>query len=281
MEEKDSIKDLFQEQLSQLETPVRPEIWASISSSIAGSTAATVSTGMSLLAKITIGITLAASVTGTVFYLTKEEAKPTTIKNEETQKVQFQTEKTDKTQTQKSEDKTVENQSTPQNNRNSLLETANLSTSNSTKVTEKQTIINPISITEIAPIKKATSEEVKTPKLVEEEHVSTQKKEATPIIEKLPEQSKLQFNLPNIFTPNGDGNNDYLKIEIENVSEFVIVVLDTKSNVVFKSEDPDFKWEGTDLQGDKLPAGNYLYYVTAKDQAGKPVTKYSALTIKY
>jgi hypothetical protein len=63
MEEKDSIKDLFQEKLSQLETPVRPELWSAVSSSIATTSTVATASEMSLLAKITIGITIAASVT--------------------------------------------------------------------------------------------------------------------------------------------------------------------------------------------------------------------------
>ena len=130
-----------------------------------------------------------------------------------------------------------------------------------------------------------TKEEVKAPKNNPKVETSTSAQNQEPkqnvATEKLPEESKLQFKLPNIFTPNGDGNNDFLKLDIANVTEFVIVILDAKSNVVFKSEDADFKWDGTNLNGDKLPIGNYIYYVTAKDLEGKAVTKYSSLTIKY
>ena len=130
-----------------------------------------------------------------------------------------------------------------------------------------------------------TKEEVKAsknnPKIETSTPAQNQEPKQNVAVEKLPEESKLQFKLPNIFTPNGDGNNDYLKLDIDNVTEFVIVVLDAKSNVVFKSEEVDFKWDGTNLNGDKLPAGNYIYYVTAKDLEGKAVTKYSALTIKF
>jgi len=57
--------------------------------------------------------------------------------------------------------------------------------------------------------------------------------------------------LPNIFTPNGDGQNETLQIQWGNtaVEDFSIVVLDAKNNVVFKSDRPDFNWDGTDLGG--------------------------------
>jgi gliding motility-associated-like protein len=285
MEEKDSIKDLFQEKLSQLETPVRPELWSAVSSSIASSSAVATSTGMSLLAKITIGITIAASVTGTVIFLSKDETKETP--KIEVQKANKQQEsKSNPTENKVENNSTVStfNNSNPVNrdSENTTTATNNIfesiidnSTSNNTSLME-----GPISYAQIE-----TKEEVKSPKNNPKVETSTSAQIQEPkqyvASEKLPEESKLQFILPNIFTPNGDGNNDYLKLDITNVTEFVIVILDAKSNVVFKSEDIDFKWDGTNLNGDKLPIGNYIYYVTAKDLEGKAVTKYSSLTIKY
>ncbi len=285
MEEKDSIKVLFQEKLSQLETPVRPELWSAVSSSIASSSAVATSTGMSLLAKITIGITIAASVTGTVIFLSRDEVKETP--KIEKQKANEQKESKSNSTENKAENNSTAskvNNSDPVNrvSENTATATNNIfesiidnSSSNNTSLVE-----GPISSAQIE-----TKEEVKAPKnnpkvetFTSAQNQETKQNVAT---ENLPEESKLQFTLPNIFTPNGDGNNDYLKLEIENVTEFVIVILDAKSNVVFKSEDADFKWDGTNLSGDKLPAGNYIYYVTAKDSGGKPLTKYSALTIKY
>jgi gliding motility-associated-like protein len=284
MEEKDSIKDLFQEKLSQLETPVRPELWSAVSSSIASSSAVATTTGMSLLAKITIGITVAASVTGTVIFLSKNEAKETP--KIEVQKANKQKEsKLNPTENKVEKNSTVSkvNNSDPVNRvSENTTATYNISesiidnsSSNSTSLVE-----GPISYAQIE-----TKEEVKAPKNNPKVETSTsaqiQEPKQNVATEKLPEESKLQFKLPNIFTPNGDGNNDFLKLDIANVTEFVIVILDAKSDIVFKSEDADFKWDGTNLKGDKLPIGNYIYYVTAKDLEGKAITKYSSLTIKY
>lgn len=283
MEEKDSIKDLFQEKLSQLETPVRPELWSAVSSSIASTSAAATSSGLSLLAKLTIGFTIAASVTGTVIFLSKEEVK-------ETPKIEIQKankQKEAKTTENKLENNTavskLNNSNTEKRvSENNAVETTNqfesiLENSNSVNM---QLVEGPISYSQIE-----TREEIKAPKnnpkIESTAKTHNQESKQNVATEKLPEESKLQFKLPNIFTPNGDGNNDVLKLSVENVTEFVIVVLDSKSNVVFKSEDVNFNWDGTNLNGDKLPAGNYIYYVTAKDLEGKAVTKYSALTIKY
>ncbi len=285
MEEKDSIKDLFQEKLSQLETPVRPELWSAVSSSIASSSAVATTAGMSLLAKISIGITIAASVTGTIIFLSKEEAK-------ETPKIEVQKANEQKESKLNPTKNKVENNSTFSKVNNSKLinrvsENTAIETISQFESPIDNTVFESTSLVE-GPISYAqleTKEEVKAPKNNPKVEIATlaqnQETKQNVATEKLPEESKLQFKLPNIFTPNGDGNNDYLKLDVENVNEFVIVILDAKSNVVFKSEDADFKWDGTNLNGDKLPAGNYIYYVTAKDLEGKAVTKYSALTIKY
>lgn len=284
MEEKDSIKDLFQEKLSQLETPVRPELWSAVSSSIASTSTVATATGISLLAKITIGITIAASVTGTILFISKEDAK-------ESPKTESKEIKSTKTATKSIENTSTPNVSNTATNKVNLVEKTSENNNSFVPKSEELTPFNnvsseykltegPISYAEIEQ-KQETNKTHTKAETQTNNTISNQNKETNPTVEKLPEQSKVQIKLPNIFTPNGDGNNDFLKLEVENITEFVIVVLDAKSNVVFKSEDADFKWDGTNFNGDKLPAGNYIYYVTANDSDGKPLTKYSALTIKY
>ena len=85
--------------------------------------------------------------------------------------------------------------------------------------------------------------------------------------------------MPNVFTPNGDGSNDLLFIESELLTEFSVVVLDLNNQVIFKSSDPNFKWDGRMLNGDIAPSGTYVYYVTAIDQFGNAVQKHSSLRI--
>jgi len=77
-------------------------------------------------------------------------------------------------------------------------------------------------------------------------------------------EKPIRIVLPNIFTPNGDGKNETLQIDWNEfeVLDFSIVVLDTKNNVVFKNNDPNFQWNGANLGGEKLAAGYYIYFVT-------------------
>jgi gliding motility-associated-like protein len=107
-----------------------------------------------------------------------------------------------------------------------------------------------------------------------------------PTIESSPEELQIEDNevfekikLPNTFTPNMDGVNDEFKILLVDLTAFSIVILDAKNKIVYKSEDPEFKWNGVGLNGEMVDSGNYIYYITAKNSKGKDVLEYSTLTI--
>jgi gliding motility-associated-like protein len=66
--------------------------------------------------------------------------------------------------------------------------------------------------------------------------------------------------VPNIFTPNQDGMNEYF--EIKNLSsETALVVLDRWGNVVFESTDYQNNWTGKSMDGSELADGVYFYRV--------------------
>ena len=52
---------------------------------------------------------------------------------------------------------------------------------------------------------------------------------------------------PNIFTPNGDGNNDYFQIfpsHGTSYTDFSVMIKSKLGKKVFESNDPSFKWDG-------------------------------------
>jgi gliding motility-associated-like protein len=76
-----------------------------------------------------------------------------------------------------------------------------------------------------------------------------------------------RFKLPNVFTPNGDGLNDYFYLiaadDIKNIK--VLQVLNRWGEIVFETKnarpnDLAFAWNGT-KKGKDLPQGTYVYYL--------------------
>ncbi|MCL2289811.1 MAG: gliding motility-associated C-terminal domain-containing protein [Bacteroidetes bacterium] len=69
------------------------------------------------------------------------------------------------------------------------------------------------------------------------------------------------YSLPNVFTPDGDGINDtWLPFPYTNVQKINLEVHDRWGRRVFKTEDPDINWDGTDMRtGRPLPEGTYYY----------------------
>jgi gliding motility-associated-like protein len=283
MEEKDFIKDLFQEKLSNFDTPVRPEIWSAISSSI-GATSAT--TGLSLITKLIIGSSLTAAVSTGIWFaisnsekessLEKEPAKiekPSVVEtnedalNKETSKPKFSD-----IEIKTSVDELIllppESEMITQEDAVQLNQNPN----NSTSELKGQITL------EKQELKPAIAPKIESKSLHSVEHNSMNK---TSDSRQVPTQSEVKINLPNVFTPNGDGNNDYLTIPKVELTDFSMVVLDDKGKTIFTSTDLEFNWDGTMMNGEKAPSGNYVYFITAKDLNGKTFTKYSNLSIRY
>ncbi len=75
------------------------------------------------------------------------------------------------------------------------------------------------------------------------------------------------YQLPNAFTPNGDGANDlfrpYPYCFIESID---LLVYNRWGELVFETRDPDINWDGTNLRGQQLPAGTYHYVCKVVEQ---------------
>ena len=69
------------------------------------------------------------------------------------------------------------------------------------------------------------------------------------------------YSLPNVFTPDGDGINDtWLPFPYTSVQKINLEVHDRWGRRVFRTEDPDIHWDGTDERSNRpLPEGTYYY----------------------
>ena len=71
-----------------------------------------------------------------------------------------------------------------------------------------------------------------------------------------------EFELPNIFSPNNDGANDFYKaIKVRQIKEIDLVIFDRWGNLVYKTNDPYFQWDGTSLQSKQLVSEGTFFYI--------------------
>jgi gliding motility-associated-like protein len=297
MEGKDPIKELFSQKLGNYEVPVNPELWSSIASQIPStSTAAT--TGVGLVTKIVIGISVAASLVTGIYFLQAENKVPEVSKVPENYmpSVAKPGEESDnKLENSEVESKTKnafeqKYQEQPIQKENSI-ESEVINNSNSSIIA---LVTNEVDLKTQSILNEENSskqESAKSEKNNQELPTVNETKDSTPLENvnpspvvnspNLPKESSIQVTLPNVFTPNGDGANDYFQINMEEINEFSVVVLNENGQVVYQSQDSDFKWDGYSPNGVKVPQGTYVYYITGKDSKGKLVSKHSRLVVKY
>lgn len=66
------------------------------------------------------------------------------------------------------------------------------------------------------------------------------------------------FYIPNAFTPNADGHNEEFFGTGEGFTEYSMFVYDRWGELIFESNDADFKWDGT-FKGKQVQQGTYAY----------------------
>ena len=85
----------------------------------------------------------------------------------------------------------------------------------------------------------------------------------------IPDQSISLPILPNVFTPNGDGLNDFYHLSIaDGPADFQVTIVDRYGLKVFESSDPQFKWDGR-YQGQALGSGTYFIQLQWEGQVLK------------
>ena len=78
-----------------------------------------------------------------------------------------------------------------------------------------------------------------------------------------------QVSIPNTFTPNGDGVNDYWDIKnLDTYPESIIQVFNRYGQVVYQSNGYAKPWDGAS-NGTSLPAGTYYYIIDLKNGTPK------------
>jgi gliding motility-associated-like protein len=74
--------------------------------------------------------------------------------------------------------------------------------------------------------------------------------------------------VPNVFSPNGDGINDFFQVQASGVTTFNFQVYSRWGELLYSTSDPGFQWDGT-FKGGSCAEGVYMYTLdTGERQQG-------------
>lgn len=301
MIEKDNIQELLQEKLQSHEVTPPDAVWQNVSSSLSNVAATSGSVaGTSTLLKIAAAV-VGVSGLGIATYFMVQDDIPT---KEKTSSIQIEEEiESQETKTSEPENKVIEIE---ENENRSVIETPDFDQPESIVeeiAVEEETIVvlqenelelteNPTEViptnTEQVDVKEEVVENPSPSTQIEElvsvvSESSVEEFQETPEVENQEEtytEAEEEVTLPNIFTPNNDGANDFFEINLSDKQDFQIVVINQMNKVVFQSNSVHFRWDGMLPSGDPAPTGNYVYFISAKTMSGKDFVKSSKLRIQ-
>ena len=73
-----------------------------------------------------------------------------------------------------------------------------------------------------------------------------------------------QIEVPNVFTPNGDGRNDFLVIRTNGKDLYSLQIFSTTGSLIYKKTAYSFSWDGKTPEGNSASSGVYYYMITSK-----------------
>jgi gliding motility-associated-like protein len=78
--------------------------------------------------------------------------------------------------------------------------------------------------------------------------------------------------IPNAFTPNGDGLNDYFSISSIGAVKFEFLIFNRWGELIYETEDENFQWDGK-YKGERVPLGVYVFQVYIENVRDEHVLK--------
>jgi len=86
--------------------------------------------------------------------------------------------------------------------------------------------------------------------------------------------------VPNVFTPNGDGVNDYFILTTEGITEVNARIFNRWGEKIYEWYGINGIWDGRAYpSGKKVPSGQYFYVISAVDINGIAIEKQGNLSL--
>ena len=94
-------------------------------------------------------------------------------------------------------------------------------------------------------------------------------------------EEEINLRIPNVFTPNGDDQNDLFKVDgvFLNTSIFEMKVYNRWGQLVFEADQVDKGWDGRTSNGTEVTEGTYFYTIININLSGKEETFSGSITL--
>jgi gliding motility-associated-like protein len=88
------------------------------------------------------------------------------------------------------------------------------------------------------------------------------------------------IEVPNVFTPDNDGKNDYFQLLFfGGIKTFNCTILNRWGQVIREYDNPAFMWDGKDESGEDVLEGVYFYIAKAVSNGGNEIMKHGNVTL--
>ena len=85
--------------------------------------------------------------------------------------------------------------------------------------------------------------------------------------------------IPNVFTPNGDGQNDVFMVDGTNLESVEAEIFNRWGLSMYSWNQVNGGWNGRTTSGTEVPDGTYFYIITAKGLDGTEYFKKGAFSL--
>lgn len=282
----ENIDEVVKQAFDGFEANVDPSVWSNIQNGInAGSTGgsaqadpvssiATTSVAKSIVVKIAAAVIAVGTIATATYYIATSPKNEVVVENVVDKiennvivEEQFETEGSIDTEVEKKNIDEVENNSSDreevvvEENTTPLVEEKELiKGNNSTQSNSNEEVVYNTNETKESSTsqnqQEVTNSETETntnPTVEEKEPVKEQPKE---VVKEQPKEADVN-TIPNVISPNGDGQNDVIKITGTNLEKLEVAIMDKTGKIVYRLKSIDEEWNGKDQNGFDLIPGTY------------------------